>query len=229
MRVLVESQGRKQGPRAREIIAEAESLGVPVAFVEGKTLDRLAPGHRGIALESGEREDPRNEAHLEDFLAEPRDEGLVILLDHIEDPQNFGAILRSADAFSADLVLSTSRRSAPLSEAAVKASAGAAAWVPLAEAGNLADTVRKLKKAEFWVYAADMGGPGAGDVDLPGKCAIVMGNEGSGVSRLVKDLCDGTISIPMGGHVESLNVSAAAAILLYEFRRRHPVTRPRRP
>lgn len=223
LRLLVEPHANKPGPRIREILEEANAKGVPVSATDRKTLDRIAPGHRGIALEIDPKSSlQRNETHLEDFLAEPRDSGLALLLDHIEDPQNFGAILRSADAFAVDLVLATARRSAPLSEAAVKASAGAAAWVPLAEAGNLGEAVRKLKKAGFWVYAADMDGQDADKSDLPAKCAIVLGNEGSGVSRLVRDLCDGAISIPMRGHVDSLNVSAAAAVLLYEYRRSHP-------
>lgn len=223
LRVLVARSDRKQGPRVRDILDAARRGGVPVSTTDESELDRLAPGHRGLALEIAAPERTvRTETRIEDFLAEPRDEGFVIILDHLEDPQNFGAILRSADAFRADLVVTGARRSAPLSDAAVRASAGAAAWVPLAVVNNLGDAVRRLKAAGFWVYAADMGGEKADNADLPAKCALVLGNEGSGVSRLVADLCDGALSIPMAGHVDSLNVSAAAAVLMYEYRRRRP-------
>lgn len=222
-RILVARSDRKQGPRVRDIVESAGRTGIPVITVDAAELDRLAPDHRGVALEMAADERPSNiEARLEDFLAEPRDDALVVLLDHIEDPQNFGAIIRSADAFGADLLITGARRSAPLSEAAIRASAGAAAWVPIATVNNLGDAVRRLKGAGFWVYAADMGGARADQADLPRKCALVLGNEGAGVSRLVADLCDGAVSIPMSGHVDSLNVSAAAAVLMYEFRRRHP-------
>lgn len=145
---------------------------------------------------------------------------LVIILDHIEDPHNYGAIIRSADAFGADLVVVPERRAAPQTDVVARASAGALAWVPTATVTNLARAVEKLKKAGFWVWAADMDGTPLPQADLKGRVALVLGSEGSGVSRLVRDLCDGAVSVPMTGHVDSFNVSVAAAICMYEVRRR---------
>jgi 23S rRNA (guanosine2251-2'-O)-methyltransferase len=210
------------GPRIKEILALAERLGMEAIKADKAELDRLAPEHRGIVLES-EEGTAAGEADFDTFLLDPPAKSLVIVLDHIEDPQNFGAILRSADAFAADLVLVPRRRSAPLTEAAAKASAGASAYAPLALVPNLAEALRRLAKAGFWLYAADMGGSSLGEADISPRSAIVLGNEGAGVSRLLRDECDFALSIPMSGHVDSLNVSAAAAVLMYEFRRRYPV------
>jgi 23S rRNA (guanosine2251-2'-O)-methyltransferase len=210
------------GPRIKEILAIAGRLGLEVRRAPKDELDRLAPGHRGILLEAEEGEAP-DEADLGTFLIDPPAESLVLVLDHIEDPQNLGAILRSADVFAADLVLAPSRRSAPLTDAVAKASAGALAYSPLALVPNLAEALRKLKKAGYWLYAADMGGISLPGADLSARAAIVLGNEGAGVSRLLREECDLALSIPMAGHVDSLNVSAAAAVLMYEYRRRFPV------
>lgn len=209
------------GPRIKEILALAERLETVVTRVAKGELDRLAPGHRGIVLEAAEGSE-REAADLDTFLLDPPERSLVILLDHIEDPQNLGAILRSADVFSADLILTPRRRSAPLGDAAVKASAGAAAYAPLVLVPNLAESLRRLKKAGYWLYAADMAGTSLPAADIAARSALVLGNEGAGVSRLLKDECDFVLSIPMSGHVDSLNVSAAAAVLMYEYRRRWP-------
>lgn len=211
------------GPRIKDILALAAKTGTPVRKASAAELDRLAPDNRGIVLETDSSEG-LGEVDVDVFL-EGLGEGegaLVLLLDHIEDPQNFGALIRSADVFACDLVVAPNRRAAPLSDATAKASAGALAHVPLALVPNLAEVLRRLAKAGFWSYAADMGGESLGKAELPSRCAIVLGNEGAGVSRLLREECDGTLSIPMGGHVDSLNVSAAGAILLYEYRRRFP-------
>jgi 23S rRNA (guanosine2251-2'-O)-methyltransferase len=215
-RLLVSSSG----PRIKEILALAERLGLRVDRERALELDRLAPGHRGVVLEleSGGEEGP----DLDLFLADPPERALVLVLDHIEDPQNLGAILRSADLFAADLVVAPRKRAAPLTDAAVKASAGAAAYAPLVLVPNLAEALRRLKKAGFWLYAADMGGESLVEADIDARAALVMGNEGAGVSRLLRQECDLALSIPMAGHVDSLNVSAAAAVLMYEYRRRFP-------
>jgi len=217
-RVLVSGSG----PRIKEILALADKLGLPAERAPKAELDRLAPEHRGLVLVAQEEPEGAPEADLDEFLASAPERALVVLLDHVEDPQNLGAILRSADVFAADLVVAPTRRSAPLSEAAIKASAGATAYVRLAQVPNLAQALRSLEKAGFWRYAADMGGEDLTGAELPARCAIVLGNEGSGVSRLLKAECDGALSIPMAGHVDSLNVSASAAILMYEYRRRWP-------
>lgn len=213
------------GPRIKAITALAARAGIAVRTASAAELSRMAPDHRGIVFESTGAISA-TEVFIEEFLMEPREDSLVLVLDHIEDPQNYGAIMRSADAFGADLVLSPKRRAAPLSEAAARASAGAAAHVPLASVVNLADSLRKLAESGYWLYAADMDGSSLPGVTFPKKCALVMGNEGTGVSRLLREICDESVSIPMWGHVDSLNVSASAAVLLYEFRRQHPLATP---
>lgn len=217
-RILVSGSG----PRIKAIIALAAKSGISVRTATPAELTRLAPDHRGIVFESTAATSP-TEVFLEDFLARPRERALVLILDHIEDPQNYGAIMRSADAFGADLVIAPKRRAAPLSEAAARASAGAAAHVPVASVVNLADALRRLAEAGFWLYAADMDGTPLPSLAFPSRTGIVMGNEGAGVSRLLGEICDETVSIPMWGHVDSLNVSASAAVLMYEFRRQFPL------
>jgi 23S rRNA (guanosine2251-2'-O)-methyltransferase len=214
------------GPRIKAILELAAKNAIPISRVTPVELDRLAPDNRGVVLETESSEAP-GEADLDEYLlrAADLDEGLVLVLDHIEDPMNFGAILRSAEVFGCDMVIAPKRRAAPLSEAAVRASAGAVAHLPLAIVPNIADALKRLARAGFWRYAADMDGDPLPAADLPAKCVIVLGNEGGGISRLVRAECDGALSIPRSGQVESLNVSAAAAVMLYDYRRR----RPRRP
>ncbi len=212
------------GPRIKEILALAAALDLDVERSSKTELDRIAPGHRGIVLEAEDSAEDEG-ADLDTFVLAPPERSLVVALDHIEDPQNLGAILRSADVFAADLVLAPRRRSAPLSDAAVRASAGAAAFAPLALVPNLPEALRKLKRAGYWLYAADMDGASLPEADIAERSAIVLGNEGSGLARLVRAECDFALSIPMAGHVDSLNVSTAAAVLMYEFRRRFPARR----
>ncbi len=212
------------GPRIKSILELAAKLGLPVSRRTRDELDRLAPNNRGLVLEL-EDDDEGNETDLEGFLASVSGPALVIVLDHLEDPQNLGAIIRSADVFAADLVLVPRRRSATLSSAAARASAGALAYVPVAVVPNLASALRRLQAAGFWSYAADMAGEDIAAAELPERCALVFGNEGAGVSRLLKDECDACLSIRQAGHVDSLNVSAAAAVMMYEYRRRRPAKR----
>ena len=223
-RILVSGSG----PRIKAILELAARRGVRVERASASELDRLAPGHRGLVMEAEDDAPGKVEADLGSFLAGAAgdESSLVLVLDHVEDPQNLGAILRSADVFAADLVVAPTRRAAPPSEAVARASAGALAWVPLAWVPNLAQALRLLEKAGYWRYAADMGGEDLASAKLPGRLALVMGNEGAGVSRLLREECDGALSVPQAGHVDSLNVSAAAAVLMYEYRRAWP-TRPR--
>lgn len=147
---------------------------------------------------------------------------LVLVLDGVTDPQNLGAILRSADKFDVDLVITPNRRSAGTGPTVAAASAGALAWVPQAVVPNLARALKQLKEAGFWVYGADLGGIPASEAGLQGRVVLVMGAEGRGLGRLVSETCDRIITIPTGGHVDSLNVSVATGILLYEVRRHEP-------
>lgn len=152
---------------------------------------------------------------------EQLDRGVVLILDGITDPQNFGAILRSADMFSVDLVITPVRRSVQLNPTVVKVSSGAAQYVRVATVTNLVRAIQQLQEIGFWVYGADMGGDSLLSTTFNPKSAIVMGSEGDGIGRLVRESCDHMVSIPTKGHIDSLNVSVATGILLFEtFRQR---------
>ncbi|MBR1885197.1 MAG: 23S rRNA (guanosine(2251)-2'-O)-methyltransferase RlmB, partial [Schwartzia sp.] len=144
----------------------------------------------------------------------------LLLLDELEDPHNLGAILRTADAVGVDGVLIPKRRSCPLSATVAKTSAGAVEYVPVARIGNVAQTLNELKREGFWVVGADM--DGTADyftADLTGAVVLVVGSEGHGISRLVRETCDLLVRIPMLGKINSLNVSVAGAVLMYEVLR----------
>jgi 23S rRNA (guanosine2251-2'-O)-methyltransferase len=210
----------KAGPRAREILLLASKYKVRVDRVGTHDLDGLAPDHRGIALEIPEA-GSRADVNLDEFietLGEKKDV-LVLILDEITDPHNYGAILRSCDQFGADLVISRNRRNAKHAEVISKTSAGAVDWVPAAEAENLVRAVEDLKDAGFWIYGANMEGEPVHSVDLRGRTALVLGGEGEGISRLLAERCDRMVAIPARGRVDSLNVSVAAGVLLYEAQR----------
>jgi 23S rRNA (guanosine2251-2'-O)-methyltransferase len=144
---------------------------------------------------------------------------LILLLDEISDPHNLGAILRSADQFGAELAILPTRRAARQTQAVVKSSAGASLYVPLHSVTSLANALESVKEAGFWVYGADLGGRRLESVRFEGRVALVLGSEGSGLRRLVRERCDLLVRIPSGGRVDSLNVSVAAGILMYEIRR----------
>jgi 23S rRNA (guanosine2251-2'-O)-methyltransferase len=222
----------KAGPRARELAALAVEHKIRVDRVGTHDLDRRAPDHRGIALAAEEAGGPAGggaDRSLEEFLAAldspgmkgsgPAKDVLVLILDEITDPHNYGAILRSCDQFGVDLVISRNRRNAKHAGIIAQTSAGAASWVPAAEEVNLPRAVRLLKDAGFWIYGADMNGETLCKKDLRGRVAIVLGGEGEGISRLLRENCDALIAIPSKGRIDSLNVSVAAGVLLYEVTR----------
>ena len=219
----------KAGPRARELASLAVKHKIRVDRVGIHALDRLAPEHRGIALAVAETGSPAgggSDRSLEEFIAALKSPGgeesgpakdvLVLILDEITDPHNYGAILRSCDQFGVDLVISRNHRNAKHAGIVAQTSAGAASWVPAVEIANLPRAVRLLKDAGFWIYGADMNGEVLYKKDLRGRTAIVLGSEGEGISRLLRENCDGMIAIPSVGRIESLNVSVAAGVLLYE-------------
>jgi 23S rRNA (guanosine2251-2'-O)-methyltransferase len=210
----------KAGPRAREISDLAIEKKIRIDRVGTADLDRLAPDHRGIVLEVDEP-GAGADITLEEFLAGlgDRKDVLAVVLDEVTDPHNYGAILRSCDQFGVDIVITRNRRIAKHAEVISKTSAGASAWVPSAETANLPRAVEDLKGAGFWIYGADMGGDSAWDKDLKGRTALIFGGEGTGISRLLRENCDAMISIPSLGRIDSLNVSVAAGILLYEVTR----------
>jgi 23S rRNA (guanosine2251-2'-O)-methyltransferase len=220
----------KPGPRAQEIVLLARARGIRTDRVGNDDLDHLAPEHRGLALEvpdTAARAEDR-ERSLESFLAGLKETGagaaLVVILDEITDPHNYGAIIRSCDQFGVDLVLTRRRRIAnrgggSSADVIARASSGAAAWVPVVETANLARAVEDLKAAGFWIYGADMNGEILWTKDLSGRVVLIFGGEGSGLSHLLRENCDGIIAIPGKGRIDSLNVSVAAGVLLYEVTR----------
>ena len=216
----------KPGPRARSLTTLATERKIRLDRVGTLELDRLAPNHRGIALEVAE-DGIETDISLEEFLGnlgesgsdDGRKDALVAVLDEITDPHNYGAILRSCDQFGVDLVLTRHRRIAKHADIVSKTSAGASAWVPQAESANLFRAVEELKEAGFWIYGADMEGECAYEKDLRGRTAIILGGEGTGISRLLRQSCDGMISVPSLGRIDSLNVSVAAGVLFYEIMR----------
>ena len=207
-----------QGGSLGKIVAEAQKSTVLIEYVQPEKLDRLAPGirHQGIvALAS-----PIAFSSLEDVLkrAAARNETpFLLLLDELQDPQNVGALIRSADAAGVHGVLLPKRRSCPLNMVVAKISAGAVNYVPVVQIGNIVQTLRSLKEQGFWVAGADMDGESLYfDADLDRPLVLVIGAEGKGLGRLVKENCDMLVRIPMQGGVNSLNASAAGAILMYE-------------
>jgi len=211
----------KAGPRARELVKLAGDYKVRVDRVGSFELDRLAPTNRGIALQVEDLNHDQSVVNIEEFIAGlgDRANALALILDDITDPHNYGAILRSCDQFGVDLVISRNRRNAKHADVISKTSAGTVAWVPQAETANLVRAAEQLKDAGFWLYGADMHGDPVYTKDLRGRVALVLGSEGTGIARLLQECCDGMVGIPSFGRIDSLNVSVAAGVLLYEIQR----------
>ena len=210
----------RESTRVAEIVSAARAHGVGVERVHKAELRRLAgDAARDCALQVPGRL-TGTAVVLADVIA-PADvsTALVVILDHVTDPHNFGAILRSADQFCADGVVIPDRRSADITPVVLQSSAGSAPYVPLVKVKNLATAIEALKSAHYWVYGADMAGSRADTTNLTGRVALVMGAEGSGLSRLVRDRSDALVCVPGRGHADSFNVSVATGILLYEVRR----------
>jgi 23S rRNA (guanosine2251-2'-O)-methyltransferase len=198
-----------------EVISEAAARGVPVKRISRGRIEELARGgvHQGVVAWVG----PYPYSRLEEILAVS--DLLVVVLDGVTDPRNLGAVLRAADGAGASGVVIPKDRAVGVTPVVVKASAGASEHVPVARETNLRRALEKMKEAGAWIYAAEGGGGNSTkytDLDLSGPVAFVLGSEGRGVRRLVREGCDGLVSIPMRGAVSSLNVSVAAAVLLFE-------------
>jgi 23S rRNA (guanosine2251-2'-O)-methyltransferase len=198
-----------------EVAEAAAASGVSVKKVPRARIEDLARGgaHQGVAARVG----PYPYSDLDEILAAP--DPLILVLNGVTDPRNLGAALRAADGAGASGVVVPKDRAVGVTAAAVKASAGASEHVPVARETNLRRAIDRMKAAGVWVYAAEVGGTTYTGLDLAGPVALVLGSEGRGVRRLVREGCDGAVSIPMLGAVGSLNVSVAAAVLLYEARR----------
>ena len=201
------------GGSTSKIFSLAKERGVRIEYRSKPDLDKLAAGrnHQGVVLFTSSYEYKE--------LTDVTEGELLILLDGIEDPHNLGAIMRTAECVGADGVVIPKRRSVGLTDTVAKTSAGAIEYMPCVRVTSMASAIDDLKECGFWVCAADMDGQNLWDCDLKGKLAIVIGNEGKGVSRLVKEKCDFIVSIPMVGNINSLNASNAAAILMYESMR----------
>jgi 23S rRNA (guanosine2251-2'-O)-methyltransferase len=222
-RVLVARGASHLGP-LHEIVQEARAQGVIVQTVDRRRLDTLAGGvvHQGVAALVA----AAPTVDVEDLLqrARARNEApFLMALDGVEDPHNLGAIIRTAEAAGAHGVIIPKRRAAGLSPVVARASAGALAHLPVAQVGNLASALDRLKAAGVWVVGADPSGRERYDeVSLAPPLALVVGSEGRGLHRLVREQCDRVVRIPLRGRVASLNVSVAAALLLFEVARRLP-------
>ena len=202
------------------LIGMAAERKIRIVDADKRKLDEMSRGerHQGIiAIAAG-----RDYSTVEDILDYARERGerpFIIILDGVEDPHNLGAVIRSAECCGAHGVIIPKRRAVGLTTTAVKASAGAAEYVRVAKVTNLATTIDELKEQGLWIFAADMGGDSYYKTDMTCGAAIVLGSEGFGISRLVKEKCDITVSIPLYGNVNSMNVSCAAAVIMAEVAR----------
>ncbi len=201
----------------KKIAGMAKDKGIPVRFADRSLLNRIADGgvHQGVAAYVSEFKYCEPEDILKKAEAKG-EEPFIVILNSIEDPHNLGAILRTADGAGAHGVIIPRRRAAAVTASVEKASAGAAEYVSVARVANIAQTIDMLKEAGVWVAAVDMDGEAFYGADMSGPIAVVVGGEGSGIGRLVKEKCDFCVSVPMRGGVNSLNASNAAAVLMYE-------------
>jgi 23S rRNA (guanosine2251-2'-O)-methyltransferase len=223
LRRLLVAEGVREGGPITELLALAQTAKIPVEQVDRRELDALTEGanHQGVALEAG----PYRYATLDQMLAlaQSRDElPLLLLLDHVQDPQNVGTLLRTADVVGAHGVILPDRRAAGITPAVVNASAGAVEHLLITQATNLAQTIEELKEQSIWVAGLE-DDPRAQPydsqrADLP--LALVVGAEGPGLGRLVRERCDFLLKLPMAGHVASLNAATAGSIALYSLWRR---------
>ena len=212
-------KGSREGS-VNALVAKAKERGIPFIDVDKTKLDSMTQNsaHQGIAALVAETE----YSTLEDIISYAEalgEEPFVVLCDGVEDPHNLGAIIRSAECDGVHGVIIPKRRAVGLTSVVSKSSAGALEYMRVARVTNLSATIDELKERGFWIYAADMGGERYSDVDYSGKVAVVLGSEGFGISRLVKEKSDFTVSIPLHGRVNSMNVSCAAAVILTEVAR----------
>ena len=209
--------GCQDGP-VRTIIREAKKADTIINLVDKERIDRLANSghHQGVVAQAAAYE----YAEVEDILniaREREEDPFIFILDEIEDPHNLGAIIRTANLAGAHGVIIPKRRAVGLTATVAKTSAGAINYTPVAKVTNISKTIDELKKQGMWFVCADMGGETMYNLNLKGSIGLVIGNEGSGVSRLVKEKCDYIASIPMKGDIDSLNASVAAGVLAYEI------------
>ena len=199
------------------VVKKAKAAGIIIQEVDRAKLDAIAEGgnHQGVVAYVS----AYDYVSVEDILKKAEDKGeapFVVICDKITDPHNLGAIIRTANCVGAHGVIIPKRNSVGINSTVAKTSAGAVEYTGVAKVTNIANTIDKLKKQGMWIVAADMDGQEMYGADLKGSLGIVVGSEGEGVSRLVKEKCDFVVSIPMSGEINSLNASVAASVLLYE-------------
>ena len=213
------AKGEREGSVTR-ILALAREKGVVVKNVDRKKLDFMCAGanHQGVCASVPAHEYSSVEEILE-YAKEKNEPPFIIICDEIEDSHNLGAIIRTAEACGVHGVIIPKRRNVGLNFVVSKTSCGALEYVKVARVGNLTSTIEDLKKRNIWVYCADMDGQPWCKTDFSGGCALVVGSEGKGVGRLIKEKCDVTVSLPMRGQVNSLNASVAAGVIMYEIAR----------
>ena len=198
-----------------DIISLARNKGVKVQIVDNRALDKECDNHQGIVAITSDFE----YSTVEDILQVAKDKGqphFILILDGIEDPHNFGSIIRVAECLGVDGIIISKNRACPVTDTVAKVSAGAIEHVKIAKVTNINTEIERLKEENIWVYACELGGDDLDRADLSGNIAIVMGSEGKGVSALTRKLCDGVVTMQMYGNVNSLNVSVATGIVLYE-------------
>jgi 23S rRNA (guanosine2251-2'-O)-methyltransferase len=215
--------GCQDGP-VRTIAREARKTDTIINYVSKERLDQLSEtrAHQGVIAQVAAYE----YSTVEEILARAEEKGeppFLILLDNVEDPHNLGAIIRTANLAGAHGVIIPKRRAVGLTSTVAKTSAGAINYTPVAKVTNIVRTIEELKEKGIWFVCADMGGETMYDLNLTGPMGLVIGNEGEGVSRLVREACDFTASIPMKGDIDSLNASVAAGVLAYEIVRQRLV------
>lgn len=213
------TSGEREGS-INQLLGIAAERGIPITECDRSRLDSIAKGgrHQGIIAIAAER----NYASVDDIIEYADQKGeapFVVVCDGVEDPHNLGAIIRSAECAGAHGIIIPKRRAVGLTATVAKSSAGALEHMLVAKVTNLSSAIDDLKEHGLWIYAADMDGSTYYKTDMKGACALVLGSEGFGISRLVKEKCDFIVSIPLYGHVNSMNVSCAAAVLLAEVAR----------
>lgn len=216
---LLISKGEMSGA-VKVIVAMAKERNIPIKEADPKKLDFMcgSANHQGVIAVAAVKE----YVSVDEILRIAEDKGekpFIIILDNIEDPHNLGAIIRTAECAGAHGVIIPKRRAAGLTYSVGKASAGAYEYMPVARVTNIPTAIDELKEKGLWVYGADMDGETYCSSDLKGAAALVIGSEGKGLQRLVKDKCDIILSLPMLGKINSLNASVAAGVLMYEFTR----------
>ena len=203
-----------------DIVGLAKKKGVKIQYLDNKILDKECDNNQGIVADTSDFK----YGTVEDILQVAKDKNknnFILILDGIEDPHNFGSIIRVAECLGVDGIIISKNRACPVNDTVSKVSAGAIEHVKIAKVTNINTEIERLKQKNIWVYACELGGEDLDSADLSGNIAVVMGSEGDGVSRLTRKICDGVVSMQMYGKVNSLNVSVATGIVLYEIVRKN--------